>query len=250
MTTWVVGDIHGCAEELSRLLARLQLGPADRLVSVGDLFHRGPDPVGVMDQLAALRAPFVLGNHELAVLQRAGLAPKSSRVDPAHARPPPRSEFPELDGSDLDGDGGTPCDVAPHERARILHYLQTHSGFFLRDTAIENAAPTAEGQAWCVVHASRALGAALEDSTIKELVSRRHLDLPGRPWWYEHYRGPELVLFGHTPSALPRAWRVGGRLVALGLDTGCVYGGRLSAYSPELDELVSVAAAKAYAKAR
>jgi hypothetical protein len=47
---------------------------------------------------------------------------------------------------------------------------------------------------------------------------------------------------------MPRAWRHDGKLVALGLDTGCVYGGRLCAYSPELDELVSVSATRAYAK--
>ena len=58
------------------------------------------------------------------------------------------------------------------------------------------------------------------------------------------------MLFGHTPSKLPRAWRTGGKLVALGLDTGCVYGGRLSGYSPELDVLVSVAASRAYASSR
>ena len=63
MTSWIVGDIHGCAEELALLLAELALGPGDRLVSCGDLFHRGPDPVGVMDLLAECRGAFVLGNH-------------------------------------------------------------------------------------------------------------------------------------------------------------------------------------------
>jgi hypothetical protein len=247
MATWVVGDIHGCAQELAGLLARLKLGANDRLVSVGDLFHRGPDPVGVMQQLIELRAPFVLGNHELAVLQRIGLAPRSVE---ASSRPALREAFPDIDAGDLAGDGDTPCDVDPAERANVLRYLQSHAGFFLRHTDIEHAGSTADGRAWCVVHASRSLERPLEQSSVRELVARRHLELPGRPWWYERYHGPELVLFGHTPSPMPRAWRSGGRLVALGLDTGCVYGGRLSAYSPELDEVVSVKAARAYAGAR
>jgi serine/threonine protein phosphatase 1 len=74
------------------------------------------------------------------------------------------------------------------------------------------------------------------------LTSVRRLESRGRPWWYEAWNGPELVHFGHTHSAAPRTHSRGGRLVALGLDTGCVYGGALSAYSPELDELIQVPA--------
>ena len=54
MKTWVVGDIHGCAEELAKLLEEIKLGPEDRFISVGDLYHRGPDPVGVVDILNAI----------------------------------------------------------------------------------------------------------------------------------------------------------------------------------------------------
>lgn len=75
----------------------------------------------------------------------------------------------------------------------------------------------------------------------------RRLRRRGRPFWYEVYTGPNLVLFGHTPGRIPRAQYHDGKLVALGLDTGCVYGGLLTAYSPELDEFVQVKAAKSYA---
>ena len=46
-STWVVGDIHGCAEELAELVDAIALQPEDRFLSVGDLYHRGPDPLGV-----------------------------------------------------------------------------------------------------------------------------------------------------------------------------------------------------------
>jgi hypothetical protein len=80
------------------------------------------------------------------------------------------------------------------------------------------------------------------------LTSLRRIDGEGRPWWYEDYQGDELVLFGHTPSPVPRAWRRGGKLVALGLDTGCVYGGLLTAYCPEADEFLTVKARRAYSR--
>lgn len=246
MATWVIGDIHGCAEELQRLIARLQLGPDDELVSVGDLFHRGPDPVGVMELLRSQRARFVLGNHELAVLRRVGVAPGSVARDD---RPALRREFPELDEQDLDGDGRTPCKVPPERRAELLVFLQSHAGFFLRSCEIEGAAPTPDGRPWCVVHAGRIPGVELERTSVRDLTSLRRLASRGQPWWYEDYEGPELVLFGHTASAVPRVHSRRGRTLAIGLDTGCVYGGKLTAYCPEWDEYRSVSAARAYVTA-
>lgn len=245
MATWIVGDIHGCAVELAELVERLGMGSEDRLVSVGDLFHRGPDPVGVMEILQELDAPFVLGNHELAVLRRVGLAPAG--VDPSD-RPARRAEFPTLDEDDLAGDGGMPCVVAPERRADVLRFLQDHAGFYLRNSDVPCAGPTDDGRGWCVVHAGRLPGVPLEECEPMQLTRSRRLPMRHRPYWYEVWEGPELVLFGHTPSPIPRMQRVGGRLVALGLDTGCVYGGKLTAYSPELDDFKSVKARAAYAR--
>ena len=240
MATWVVGDVHGCAEELGRLIGELALGPGDGLVAVGDLFHRGPDPAGVLDLLAGAGARFVLGNHERAVLRRVGLAPE--RADGAD-RPPRREEFPPLDEADLAGDGGRPLAAPAERRADFLRFLQGHAGYFL-----EGEGRTPDGRGFLVVHAGLVPGRRPRDSRPGELTGLRRLGGRGRPYWYEVWQGPELVLFGHTPSRVPRAFHAGGRLVALGLDTGCVYGGALTAYSPELDELRSVPAARAWAR--
>lgn len=246
MVTWIVGDVHGCADELAQLVAALRLGPDDRLVGVGDLVHRGPDPAGVCDVLRENRARFVLGNHEHAVLRRAGLAPKS--LDGSD-RPRLPARLPDLDDEDLAGDGRQPCLVESERRGDVLRYLAEHSGFALRGRDLEGSPRTQDGRDFVVVHAGRTPDTALERESIGALTSLRRLDGPGRPWWYEGYAGPELVLFGHTPSPLPRAWRRDGKLVALGLDTGCVYGGMLTAYSPELDEYATVKARRAYARA-
>ncbi len=245
MTSWIVGDIHGCADELGELVARIALEERDILVCVGDLFHRGPDPVGVMDRLRGVGARFVLGNHELAVLRRCGLAPAST--DPLD-RPPRRQAFPELEADDLRGDGGRSCDVPSERREDVVRFLQEHAGFFLRGSDLEGAGRTPDGRAWYVVHAGMEPDRGVERSSIEALTRARRVDDRGRPFWYERYEGPDLVLFGHTPGKVPRARHHAGRLVALGLDTGCVYGGALSAYSPELDEIVSVRASKAYAE--
>jgi len=243
MSSWILGDVHGCAEELADLIERLVLSGEDRLYSCGDLFHRGPDPAGVMDQLAELDVRWVLGNHERAVLQRVGLAPK--RAD-ALDRPPLREAFPQLDADDLAGDGRLSCAVPEHRRTDFLRCLQTHSGYTLASTDLPCAGTTPDGRPWRIVHAGVS-PRGFEASSVDCLTGIRRLPGRGKPWWYEAYAGDELLLFGHTHSKLPRAHRGGGKLLALGLDTGCVYGGRLSAYCPELDELVSVPALARYA---
>jgi serine/threonine protein phosphatase 1 len=240
MTTWIVGDIHGCADELAELIGRLGIGDGSRLIACGDLFHRGPDPAGVMDLLTACDARFVLGNHERAVLRRVHLDPR--RADGSD-RPPLREHFPPIDEDDLRGDGDRPCLVPAERRRDLLVFLQRHSGYFLHSRDLPGAPRTADGRDFLVVHAGLDPGIPLEENDPFDLTRMRHIDRKGRRWWYEAYDGDDLVLYGHSSNPLPRAHRVGGRLRTLGLDTACVYGGALTAYSPELDEFVRVPAA-------
>ncbi len=68
MRTIIVGDVHGCLQELDELLERAAPGPEDHLVFAGDLLDRGPDPVGVVRRARHLaertRVTLVRGNHE------------------------------------------------------------------------------------------------------------------------------------------------------------------------------------------
>ncbi len=80
------------------------------------------------------------------------------------------------------------------------------------------------------------------DHTVDDLQNTRSL-VPGGsydpPYWFEEYAGPERVFFGHTVLEAPIV-----REHAVGLDTGCVYGGELTAYNWRTDELVAVPANK------
>jgi len=64
--TLLVGDVHGCARELDLLLRRVD---PTRVILVGDLFTRGPDPRGVWDLIEVWNAEAVLGNHDHFVLE-------------------------------------------------------------------------------------------------------------------------------------------------------------------------------------
>src|SRR4051812_11859345 len=67
--TLVIGDIHGCFDELSELLEKAALTNDDRVVSVGDLIVKGPKSREVLDLFAGdARFSAVIGNHDLAIL--------------------------------------------------------------------------------------------------------------------------------------------------------------------------------------
>ena len=66
--TIIVGDVHGCALELTSLLERIGFGSGDRLVFVGDIVARGPYPLEVLDLARQTGAILVRGNHEQKLL--------------------------------------------------------------------------------------------------------------------------------------------------------------------------------------
>ncbi len=181
--TLVVGDVHGCAEELAALLERVRPG---RLVLLGDLFTRGPDPAGVWALIRDWRAEAVLGNHDAWLLGR----PEALPALPAAAR-------------------------------RWL------AG---RPTLIEE-------DGWVAVHAGLVPGRPPAEAPRRvRLDVRRWPDDadPAHPFWWSLWRGPPRVVFGHDA----RRGLVDRRPHALGLDTGCVYGGALTGWVVEDDRLV------------
>lgn len=214
--TWIVGDIHGCADALARLLDALSLRPQDRLLSAGDLFHRGPEPYAVLTQLKGLGDQFamVMGNHEWALMQRVQ----------------------ELAGAmdNLQGDNGTALAPLSHAQAQELLAFLEGQPYFL-----EGIRP--DGQPWYLVHASVLPGKHPSEMTEFELVrlSRCRED-SGKPTWHEQWQGPELVVFGHAQSLSGPKCNAKGAYVAWGLDTGCVYGNELTALCVEELRTVSV----------
>lgn len=215
--TVVIGDVHGCSHELSTLIQRCDCGPDAQLVLVGDLVAKGPDSRGVLALVRKWKARAVLGNHDAHVLRwkqamDSGLQAPSLR--PSHAR-----VARELDESDWS--------------------LLASLPYFLR-LPEHNAV---------VVHAGLVPGIPLERQDPNMLLNLRTIRPNGSGsrsategvLWGSLYHGPELVLFGHHARAgLQR------HPFAIGLDTGCVYGDRLTAYVLPEGRFVSVPAARRY----
>lgn len=209
MRTLVVGDIHGCADELGRLIA---LAKADAHVSVGDLFTKGPDPVGVWGLLKAHGFAAVLGNHDERLLR----AVATRRSDDKGAR----RCVAALDAADP---GWLPW--------------------------VKGLPLFLEVAGWTVVHASlHPSGDLAQTSRADALFRRRIPDTRDGAPWTSVYAGSRRVVYGHDAvRGLVRVER-DGQPWLMGLDSGCVYGGRLTGYVLETDEVVTVDAARVYKK--
>jgi len=102
-----------------------------------------------------------------------------------------------------------------------------------------------QGEGWLAVHAGIHPTGGLDETDVWIATMMRawpsRLD-PHGPGWYEAYTGDQLVIYGHDA----RRGLVDLRPRTLGLDTGCVYGGQLSAYLLEEDRVLQVPANRAY----
>jgi bis(5'-nucleosyl)-tetraphosphatase (symmetrical) len=230
-----VGDIQGCREELERLLEVLRFDSArDALEPVGDFVNRGPDSLGTLRLMKSLGAGGVLGNHDLHLLA---------------AR---RSERTQKEGDTLEQVLSAPdCDELLawlSERP----FIKTWPGLILVHAGLSPAwaDPVKElsGRDPARPHPSIDIATRLRWCDERGRMPDPEADPPKEPGfrpWYERIEGrfQETIVFGHWARA-GLVKRTGFR----GLDTGCVWGGRLTAWIAEDDTFVSVPAARQYSR--
>jgi protein phosphatase len=230
----IIGDVHGCYAELTALLDGLGYQVAGggstaahpagrRAVFLGDLVDRGPNTPGVlrlvMGMVAAGSALCVPGNHESKLVRALrgrnvqvthGLAESLAQLD---AEPP---EFREQAVEFLDG-------LVSHLVLDGGRLVVAHAG--MREEM--------QGRASAAVRAF-----ALFGETTGEIDE---FGLPVRYPWAREYRGQAVVAYGHTP--VPEAEWLNN---TIDLDTGCVFGGKLTALRYPEKELVFVPAERTY----
>jgi hypothetical protein len=221
-----IGDVHGCASELQKLLDRLALREDDQIFFVGDLLSRGPDSRAVLRLFGQLRARSCIGNHE-------------QRLLAAHEARARGEAGPRMSGS--------------HQQ--LLAELSDEEWSLLASLPLHIDVPEHGVR---VVHAGVMPGVRFEEQEPWLLTHIRSVSADGKPsdrWgtpWGALYHGPPHIVFGHNARKNPQFHEY-----ATGLDTGCVYGGALTAmvldaeqHPPTIaergDVLVSVPAACAY----
>ncbi|CAO1667495.1 MULTISPECIES: symmetrical bis(5'-nucleosyl)-tetraphosphatase [Salinicola] len=280
MATYAIGDLQGCYAEFEALLERLDFSPSrDHLWLAGDLVNRGPDSLGCLRRSVALdgAASVVLGNHDLHLLAVARGHGKLKRNDTLTdiLEAPDRSEM-------LEWLRGQPLLVADRERGPVKNgYVMTHAGLLPQWSLAEAAELAAEAEAVlrgdevdaflsvmygnrparftpeltgedrirAIVNVFTRMRFIADDGTL-DFAAKEGLDSApaGFAPWFTYPRHDELagggrltLLFGHWAALEGRT--PGARINAQALDTGCVWGGSLTALDLDSGERIAVPAA-------
>ena len=219
MSTLVIGDLHGCGTEFVELLDIARRDRVDaRIILVGDLFTKGPRPDLVVEAISDLRASgrrveSVCGNHDLRLMD-------ALRNHDA--------------GSSLD-------DVPPAEAYAIRVLDRAGKLTAARRILSETISKTyIQGEGWAVVHGGIDPQLGLLGTSDFEKIHKKAA--PGRAHWWDSYNGDDgLLIVGHKPMFEPLVLRRDGNPIVVNVDTGCAYGGFLTAYCIEEDRLIMVA---------
>jgi protein phosphatase len=232
----IIGDVHGCYEELTTLLARLGYGlqddpegtraiPTDgrTAVFVGDLVDRGPRIPEVLrlvmrmvDEGTAFCVP---GNHDMKLMRKM----KGRDVQLTHGL---ADSIAQLDRE------------TPEFKKQVVTFLDDLVSHYVFDDGklvVAHAGMKEEMQ-------GRGSGKVRDFALYGETTGETdEYGLPVRYNWAAEYRGKAMVVYGHTPVAEPE-WLNR----TINIDTGCVFGGKLTALRYPERELISVPALRTY----
>ena len=219
LPTAIIGDVHGCGvefEELTQYL--LECERIKRVILTGDLFTKGPTPHRVVQGLEELlhngcEVVPVCGNQDL-----------------------------RLFSAQLRLQTGLPLSELPKAERRTCQLLDKHdcAALAIRWLAIAIDTPQwTNGLGTTVVHAGIDPDLGIDGTPVYDKVHMKACE-DERHWWLDYDGRDGLIVVGHKPVDEPVCITQEGRPVAINIDTGCVYGGRLTSYLLDDDRFIAV----------
>lgn len=221
----VIGDCHGCIDELKELSYSLELKSDDRVISVGDETDRGPDPNAVVDFFRCNGFESVLSNHTEKYLRWASHEDKA-KLDLKYKNPVKEKEGHSYRSISLENRqwlSKRPLFII--FKVADKSYIITHAGFEVNERPIEQQLPKIVCRVRCL------------DSKTGNYISVKPRQEPPENCvpWYEMWdknegfvhslNGSATVIYGHQVVKEPLITKY-----TVGIDTGCVFGGHLTAF--------------------
>src|SRR5665213_4024688 len=234
----IIGDVHGCFDELVELIRKLGHGVNEtaftvqpvngrKLVFVGDLVDRGPKVPQVlklvMNAVASGAALCVPGNHDAKLMRKL----RGREVQVTHGLAESLAQLAN------EPEEFRKC-VAEFIDDLVSHYVLDDGKLVVAHAGMKESMQ------------GRGSGAVREFALFGETTGETdEFGLPVRYNWAAEYRGTAMVVYGHTPVPKPE-WLNR----TINIDTGCVFGGKLTALRYPEKELISVPAKNTYAESR
>ena len=213
-----IGDVHGCLVELQELVGKLAPTDEDRVLLLGDLIDKGPDPVGVVCYVRSHGWTSLMGNHDRkAVLwhqHEARRVTDPSYRNPIHPYPGRVAEWMKLSTEDVAFLASCPYYI------QVGDWVAVHGGF-VPHLPLDKQVPS--DMVRCRWVDAKGESVSLEPGN-------PHMPKGARPWMAV-YDGAYNVVCGHAAHSLayPRVDRPVPGYEIWSIDTGCAFGGRLSA---------------------
>ena len=264
---FIIGDVHGCSRELSDLIeSAKKYMPKFQVLLVGDLFTKGPDPVGVYELIQEHSAICIKGNHDWALwsvihqIQKKNYYPLSEHTrQTLHLiRYHKRAIFDLLCALPHAYTTTIVSNLTRNNWEKEYPLIIVHAGLDPTHGLLETSERmllTARYVRWDMKGPEKKLvllpsGYRTEVLNPIPLVSTDSSGIGTereRFRWHELHHGPELIVFGHdAKQGLFRKTLPSGRPICVGIDTGCTYGNNLTGYFPEIDLAIQVRAQRKY----
>ena len=213
--TIAIGDVHGCAWEFEKLLKKIKPQACDTIIQLGDLINKGPDSHSALKIARNNDILAIMGNHELrmikAKIKKQGVSLTGYNLE----------TYKQLTKKDWKWIQELP----KYLHLKALNTIFVHGGFL----------PTMPWKSQPVEIVSQI------QVIDKNGFAKKRSEAPNCNLWVHQWQKKPTVIYGHIPRR-----KVYKTSKTIGIDTGCVYGGYLTAYIVEEQRAVRVAARRAY----
>lgn len=214
-----IGDIHGCADELRELLYKINPSKNDIIISVGDIVNKGPKSEEAVQLLMKYNVKSVMGNHDSLIKMIFDFKEKNIKA-PKLLKPEHFNLYDSLSESSINYIVNLPNYI----RLSEINTLVIHAGLAPYKSLKEQS----EEELTCI---------RIVDPITKTFVKRGHTGIP----WHFYYEESERIIYGHNAAKSIKY-----KKNTIGIDTGCLYGEKLTAYILPDDKFISVKAKKTY----